>query len=442
MFVSFVALGWSVGRLTRNGLLGWLTVLLLVGDTGLTWFALLIMSESIFIALVAFHFAAVLSLLRRFSMPAGMLAGLTAGLAILLRPAGYSLLLTIPFVVALASRRRLQVAVLTAVPVGAVLILGAVVNFAMWGSLARSIGGLSLFGHVLHLAKPDVKSPHPELYRQILVATVPAVTSAHASYPLEYAHTTSSEYNKLLWGMAVPRLIAYVQEEARQEGGQAKLGDGDIIKNNLLASRVNGISMELAIGIIENDPLGYVRHVFAHLCGMWANLFKEYGPLTVRSLARAEEGTDIAKVLTGYFGRDGYPADRIRQRLIQDSEAAKLSDAIWSAIRPALRILVPAGLLLALAASGMMLFVWLKRLPPSALLAGVALCSLQIWGYFGLVVAVQAALDRYSVVFEPVLIVLFATGCAWLVAWTKALATRFGAPSELVRKRFDIAAVR
>ena len=89
-----------------------------------------------------------------------------------------------------------------------------------------------------------------------------------------------------------------------------------------------------------------------------------------------------------------------------------------------------------------MLFVWLKRLPPSALLAGVALCSLQIWGYFGLVVAVQAALDRYSVVFEPVLIVLFATGCAWLVAWTKTLATRFGAPSELVRKRFDIAAVR
>ena len=240
MFLSFAALGWSVGRLTRNGLLGWLIVLLLLADTGLTRFALLVLSEPVFIALVAFHFAAVFSMLRRVSMAAGIFAGLTAGLTILVRPAGYSLLLTIPFIVAVVPRGRLQVALQTALPAGALLMLGTVVNFATSGSMTtQSIGGLSLLGHVLHLGKPEAKSPHPELYRQIVEATAPAVTSAHADYPLEYWQATTSEYNKLLWGIAVPRVAAYVQEQARQRGEQGKLGDGNIVEDNVLATRVD-----------------------------------------------------------------------------------------------------------------------------------------------------------------------------------------------------------
>lgn len=448
MFFSFVAVGWSVGRLTRNGLLGWLTVLTLVADTALTRYAVLMLSEPIFVAFVMFHFAAAISLLRRYSAAAATLSGVTAGLAILVRPAGYSLLLSIPFIIAVAHGQRLRALLQAAFPAGALVMIGIMVNFAMSGGLTtQSIGGLSLLGHVLPLAKPEAKSPYPELYRQIVDVTTPAVTSAQAKYPAEYWRVTISESSKFLWGLAVPRISAFVQGQARQTDEHSKLAVakgggpippvlGDMLEDNVLATRVNKISMGLALGIIASDPLGYLRHVAAHLYGMWANLFLDYGPVSVWALGRAEEGPDIAKwrMVKEYFSRTGYPADRIRLHLIKNSEPVRISDALWSAIRPFPRLLVPIMPLLTIVAAGAMFFNWLKRRTPPSRLAGFAFCSLHIWAYFGLVATVNSAVDRYSVVFEPVLITCLAIGGASLIGWASNWTSLSGtSKSELTR---------
>jgi hypothetical protein len=434
MFFSFVAVGWSVGRLTRNSLLGWLTVLTLIADTALTRYAVLILAEPIFVAFVMFHFAAAISLLRRYSAAAATLSGVTAGLAILVRPAGYSLLLSIPFIIAIAHGQRLRALLQTASPAGALVMIGILVNFAMSGGLAtHSIGGLSLLGHVLPLAKPVAKSPYPELYRQIVDVTTPLSPAARVKYPAEYWRVTSSEYyNTLLWRLALPRISAFVQNEAGQtdehwklavakSGGRSAVPPvlGDMLEDNVLATKVNKISMGLALGIIASDPLGYLRHVAAHLYGMWANLFLDYGPVSVWALGRAEEGADIAKwrMVKEYFTRTGYPADRIRLQLIKNSDPVKVSDALWSWIRPFLRLLLPIMPLLTLVAAGTMFFNWLKRRTPPSLLAGLAFCSLHMWAYFGLVATVNSAVDRYSVVFEPVLITFLAIGGASLIGW-------------------------
>ena len=65
LIISFATVGWSVARVTSNSLLGWLTTVVLLVDTRLTRFSLFMLSDAIFIALVAFHFAALLSVIRR-----------------------------------------------------------------------------------------------------------------------------------------------------------------------------------------------------------------------------------------------------------------------------------------------------------------------------------------------------------------------------------------
>jgi hypothetical protein len=129
-----------------------------------------------------------------------------------------------------------------------------------------------------------------------------------------------------------------------------------------------------------------------------------------------------------YFSRTGYPADRIRLQLIKNSEPVRISDALWSAIRPFLRLLVPIMPLLTIVAAGAMFFNWLKRRTPPSRLAGFAFCSLHIWAYFGLVATVNSAVDRYSVVFEPVLITFLAIGGASLIGWASNWTSFSGPP--------------
>ena len=191
-------------------------------------------------------------------------------------------------------RHRLRLALQAALPAAALLVFGTVVNFATSGSLGtQSIGGLSLLGHVLPLATPDVRTAHPDLYRNIVEATAPAVTSVNASYPAQYWFVTSSEYNKLLWGIAVPRITVYVQKQAQLRGESGRLGNGNIVEDDVLAARINRVSMDLALAIVAHHPAGYARHAAAHLYGMWANVFAGSAPLGIHSVA--PDWPEIAK---------------------------------------------------------------------------------------------------------------------------------------------------
>ena len=101
-------------------------------------------------------------------------------------------------------------------------------------------------------------------------------------------------------------------------------------------------------------------------------------------------------------------------------------DVIWGKLQPVaqnLRMILPAATLLLVAAAFYGLFRGWRNL---RLAAGLAFCAVQLWGYFGFVAAVQAALDRYSLAFEPVSTVFVMLCAAGVLGWVMTLMRRMG----------------
>ena len=415
MLLSFLVLGHAAARIARNRMVGWLTALLLVWNAGLVQQSLALLSEAPFIALVSLHLAAALHMLRRFTSTSAAAAGATAALAILVRPAGYGLLLGLPVLALFSVGHRRAAALSTAAAAGLILLAGSVPNLLKYGTLStHTFGGLSLLGHVLPLATPDAKGPYPELLARIANKTVPVVSSRHAAYPHDYWIATASQYNMLLWVLAAPEIAVEIGV--------------DIGRDHIPADAIakgNDIALRLAETIVLNDLPGYLRHVAAHIYGMWYCQFAAYGPLSTAVPSWQPGSRDIHRMpaARAYFGPGALAL--AERKAAETGEPARLAlDAVWPAVQPVaqgLRIVLPVLTILSI---GMAFYGLFRGRRDLRLVAGLAFCAVQIWAYFGFVAAVQAALARYSLVLEPVTTV-FVTLCgAVLLARATAVARR------------------
>ena len=407
LILSFAALGYAIARLIGSPVLGAFATLLLVLNTGVLAFSALIMTEALFVSMIAFHVAASLAFFRENKKGLAATASLAAGLAILARPAGYSLLvglLALPF---LARQIQRQLFVAAIVPAVGLIGIGSLVNYLNQGAFfTHSIGGLSLFGHVLHLANPVTDTPPQQLswlYKIITTKTASETTAAQAAFPIDYWRTTSNEYNKLLWGIAIPIMHNDVLEHAQQQGTRESY---DTLESNLL-DEFNRISMRLALSIIRDHPYEYVRHVAAHLIGGWSILFKYQGTQAALVRSYSKDMVEYARwerVKNYFSGR--YPAMMLDRRLTEKSEVIGVPDRISMLMQPILHGATMAYPVI-VALLGFVLWTRLQKKQITPLIAALAFCAVQIGSYFFLLATTQAAIARYCAVMEPFLLVAF-----------------------------------
>jgi hypothetical protein len=137
--------------LTRSAATAGILALLLLGYSGLSYYALALLSDELFVALIIFHIAAAAFALARDSKMALAMMALTAVLAVSIRPAGYFLCGGV-IVLALAwAGHRWLVARWAVVPLLVFLGMFVAVGLAARGIPTQRFTGIYMFPHVAHL---------------------------------------------------------------------------------------------------------------------------------------------------------------------------------------------------------------------------------------------------------------------------------------------------
>jgi hypothetical protein len=398
---SILLLGWAVGRLLGNLLVGiGLVLVLALNPALLTWMQQL-MTEGLFVPLLLAHTAFVLLLLSRSSRATAAFAGLTLVAAILVRPAAYSLLLNLPLVILLSRDRKITTLAWTIIPAAALYVAAAGIHQAALGTWqSQSFGGFTLLGKVAILIHGDVPGAPPlggEIYRRI----APQVKDAeNKKFPTEFGAFTAELYDPILYGEVRPVLYDYV-----------KRADADSSDSyDRLWRQMNFVAWWLALGVIEQNPLGYLRLIVAQYYGLWSitltatslPMGESYVTMMDRNLEQLRQNADLRSWAQQVgLGEDTF---RIaRAAYFKNSISYRQLDKFLQTTIPTFRVV-----LVGIAACVVFVFCpfWLWRLmagrpvegPSAALLyLGVALN-----GYYILVASVEFALPRYVEAFEGI----------------------------------------
>jgi len=268
LICSVIILGWAVARVLDNLLCGLALVLVLIFDPSLFIWAEQLMTEGLFIALLLAHAATVLLLLTQPRRLTAAFAGLTLVAVILVRPAAYSLLLNLLLLIVLLRGRQITILVWTIIPAAALYVAAAGAHKIVLGTWqSQSLAGFTLIGKAAFLIHGDVSGAPPvgeEIYRQI----EPQVKDAAIkSFPSELWIYVANWYDPLLFEKIQPVLFAYtnhVDANAPDTYGAAW-------------QQMNAAAWSLAVRIIENDPIGYIRLVLAQYYGLWSITLRGVG---------------------------------------------------------------------------------------------------------------------------------------------------------------------
>jgi hypothetical protein len=374
LLACLAALAHAVGKLLDDRLAAVVALALLAGNASLAGYAGYVLAESPFAALLALHLACVAALCKRFGWGAAIAAGLTLGLAILVRPAGYAFLGALPGLVLLLASRRIA-GTLAIAAVACLPLLGAsAANQIRHGFFAtQDLGGYSLLGHTAHLIAPGMASAFGDLPARIAAKTAPYRAEIDAApFPHGAWRTAMNAYNPQLYSAVLPEIDAWIAEQPAQA-----------------RPAIAELAGALAREAIRHDPVGYARQIGAHYYGLWLLSFMPHGPVAARIAGCAASPDAVA-------------ADRVTP-----------VDLFWAVATlgqfPAIAV--------AFVACWLAIPLWLvsARRGPAWRLAIYA--ALGVNAYYLGFATTQVALPRYSVVVEPWLIVL-------LIALPAALRSR------------------
>lgn len=377
LLAALGTLAHRLGRLLDDRLAALVALGALAGNASLAGFAGYMLAETPFAALLAFHLAAVAALIDRFSWRMAAFAGLTLGLAILMRPAGYAFLGALPGLFLLLTRRRiagtLAVAAMAVLP-----LLGAsAINQARFGFFGtQDIGGYSLLGHTAHLIALDMPTAFGDLPARIAERTAPFRAEIDAArFPHGTWRTTMNAYNPMLYTAVLPEIGAWIERQP------------DSARPAMAA-----VAGALAREAIRHDPAGYARQIGAHYYGLWLLSFLPQGPVAARiadCAANPESGAPLA-------------AEGRRAAAIEAAGRVTPVDLVWAV---ATLGQFPA-LVLAFAACWLAIPLWFVSGGRGPAWRFAIYAALGINAYFLAFATTQVALPRYSVVVEPWLIAL------------------------------------
>ena len=162
LLISYVALSSGMRAIFDSWLVAELTMLLLAIDTSVQGLAWTMMPDAPFTAMVTVHAAMVLLLLGRFTRSRAFLAGLFLVLAILFKPAGYSLLAGIPLLMVLMWAHWRPILLWMGGTTIAGLFLASTINAMTLGVFGtQAFGSIALVGHVAYMIKPIPRAGTP-----------------------------------------------------------------------------------------------------------------------------------------------------------------------------------------------------------------------------------------------------------------------------------------
>lgn len=377
LLAGLATLAHRLGQALGDRLAAVVAFALLAGNASLAGFAGYMLAETPFAALLAFHLAAIATLSRRFSWYAAVTAGLTLGLAILMRPAGYAFLGALPALFLLLATRRI-VGTLAIMAMAALPLLGAsALNQARFGFFGtQDIGGYSLLGYTAHLITPDMASEFGDLPARIAQKTAPFRAEIDtAVFPHGAWRAAMNAYNPQLYNAVLPEISAWIArqpETARPE--------------------IAYVAGALAREAIRHDPRGYARQAGANYYGLWLLSFLPHGPVAARLAACAATPEPGAPPL----------AEAKRAAAIEAESRVTPVDLFWAGATlgqfPALAI--------AFAACWLAIPLWIVSAKRGPAWRFAIYAALGANAYFLGFATTQVALPRYSVVVEPWLIAL------------------------------------
>lgn len=357
----------AIAHALGKPLVGWFVGILALANLPLLRFSLGVLAESLFATFLTAHLAAVLLLLARPSPRRWWLVALSAAGAVLIRPAGLSLLAG---VVALVLLTRVKATVFLrsfVLPLAAVWVLAATLTFGRHGVFAlQEFGGISLIGNVAFLVDEHTVSRYPGLAPAMARDIAPwREASRGLDWPLEHYWFTTSEWNPMVH-QAVRTLSEYALTHPDAIRPLAGLPRNAIL---------NRLGEDLGRAAVLQHPVPYLRHVAAHLYGMW----------TLPQWLTAEEMAAMRRDLAP--PRVERVPDEAANMFAFVSQRSTTFLTVKNLVMGAILVATIVGWVLALRAR-----------PAGASEAAWAFCSLDLHAAFGLVALVQAASWRFSIV--------------------------------------------
>lgn len=223
--------------------------LLLLGTV--TRFAMIALTETVFASVLALHVAAVLFALDYPTKTRLLMVGLTAVLAVFIRPAGLFVAVCTLALLLLLPRSRRSLLWFCVLPMIAMYLLAGAASYAYRGGDGQSLLPLALFPHVCHLFKAEyVPEMHPaaEAVEQSLASYRTELSAKHGAR--ERARFEMENFNR----------ASFAAEFALRDFG--------------VKYREEAIPYfrTFAWATIRRRPSDYAAHVVDHVIFAWANM--------------------------------------------------------------------------------------------------------------------------------------------------------------------------
>jgi len=402
MLASFGVLGWSTRKTMGSLAAGMAVALVPMLSAAVLLLAPRVMSEAVFMSLVCLHMAGVVSALRKVSWGNVSVIGLTLALMIVVRPNGISFAVDVAVLMYLSGSHWRRVAVGALVPVIIVVGLQGLYNQAKFGFFGlHKFSGISLVGNYAPLIRGDMKTAYPALAQELdakLTHYSRDFPPFHErAFPYEMAHVAGLTSAGAIFKVVLPTLREHL---GLPEPKAAALQ---------YDPRLNDISQNLALSAIKNDPFGALEIVLSNFIANWHGTLPVRVPMAVyypRCLKMSRElQAQIPELVNTVTKKDAYDRDSLKREMDQIGtnglRAIELPRLLISVVQKPLAYIAFA---LALWGTAWMLF----KVRASSLtvrfwgLAGVALHA----GY-GVISVGNTAFARYTVVFDPVVALMF-----------------------------------
>jgi len=405
MVVSFAVLGGMAGAVLRSQVAGLIVALVPMLSSGLLILAPTVMTEAFFVALICFHMAAVLSVFRRLNWINVSMVGLTLGLMIVIRPNGISFLAGVLVLVFFFRARWRLIAAGTIAPVVVLVMAQGIYHQQTFGFFGlHKFGGISLAGAAAPLIKADMETEYPDLAAALEQSLKDYYVDFGAfekrTYPFEIADAASQTAVGAIYGQILPAIRAHLGLPTPR------------VMAFEYDPRINAIAGALGLDAIRSDPWGFVKIVTSNYIENWFATL----PIRVPMAIFYPRSLEIARQVAAQYGETLYlvmnPSVYSDQRL-----GARIADVGDDGLRwiEAPRLIIAVfQLSLALVAFGLSVFglvaVFKYRRGSDGACRTLIYGAVVVQAGYGLISIGNASFARYTVVFDPVVILILVTG--------------------------------
>jgi len=405
MLISFVALGWASYRLFRSQIVGIVVSVIPALSSGLLILAPAVMSEAIFVALICFHMAAVLSVLRQLSWCGLFVAGVTLALMIVVRPNGISFLVGVPLLLIFFRNHWRRVAAMMFGPVVVVALAQSAYHDQTFGFFGlHQFGGISMAGVAAPLVRADMPTQYPHLVKELETRFesyyVDFPPFEERTYPFEMAHVASLTAVGAIFREILPAIRTHL-----------KLPEPDIVYFEY-DPQINRIAGSVAVDAIRNNPWGFIKIITSNYIANWHIALPIRVPISIyypRNLDITREvGQQHAALLSQVTDLGEYWTSDLESRVSAVGNAGIHAIEFPRLIMGVFQLALACCAFL-LSVAGVLAII--RRWGDSDhVYRAWAYVALVLQSGYGLISMGNAPFTRYTVIFDPMVILILAIG--------------------------------